>query len=170
VRNSETGRRVRGTVRVRLHGVAAVAALFIALVGGVGLSGYAGLNAANTAENRLGTLQALALEAQSQQRTIRAQAWFAIAVGAGEADRPMSEVRAEFDAARARLNAVHDNLAGTVAGTDYAPRFQKLVVSEDEIVALADEAIALAAADRRRSRASIGWRTRRTRWTPRSLG
>jgi hypothetical protein len=120
VRNSEAGR--RGSVRVRLHGVAVVAAPFTALVGGVALSGYASLNAANTAENKLGTLQALALEAQTQQQAIRSLAWFGIAVGTGGVDRPMSEVRNEFDAARARLQAAHDNLAGVATGTAYAPR------------------------------------------------
>jgi diguanylate cyclase (GGDEF)-like protein len=148
MRRTETGWRGRRTVRVRLHGIAAVAALFTAVVGGVGLSGYAGLNAANTAENKLGTLQALALDAQAQQHTIRAQAWFAVVVGSGDADRPMSEVREEFDAARGRLRAVQENLAGIVDGTTYAQRFQAATVAENEIVALADEAIGLAAVDR----------------------
>jgi diguanylate cyclase (GGDEF)-like protein len=148
VRDSGNGRRGRGTVRVRLHGLAVVAALFTALVGAVGLSGYAGLNAANTAENRLGTMQGLALEAQSQQHAIRGLAWFAVAVGAGGADRPMSEVREEFDDARARLRTAQENLADVVGGTDYAPRFQQLVTAENAIVALAEEAIGLATVDR----------------------
>jgi diguanylate cyclase (GGDEF)-like protein len=148
VRSSEAGRRGRGSVRVRLHGVAVVAALFTALVGGVALSGYAGLNAANTAENKLGTLQALTLEAQSQQQAIRSLAWFGIAVGSG-ADRPMSEVREEFDAARARLQAAHDNLAGVVTGTAYAQRVKGIVAADNEIVALAEEVIGLATADQR---------------------
>jgi len=148
VRNRESRGHGRRTVRGRLHGLAVVAALFTALVGGVGLSGYAGLNAANTAENRLGTLQALAFEAHSQQQVIRSLAWFAIAIGTGGVDRPMSEVREEFDTARALLRTSQENLAETVSGTGYAQRFQKLVVAENEIVALADEAIGLATADR----------------------
>jgi len=154
VRNSETERRRRRSARMRLRGLAVVAALFTALVGGVGLSGYAGLNAANAAENRLGTTQALTLEAQSQQHAIRGLAWFAVAVGAGGTDRPMSEVREEFDAARARLRATQDELAGIVDGT-YAQRFQQLESAENEIVALAEEAIRLATVDRPEALARI---------------
>jgi diguanylate cyclase (GGDEF)-like protein len=148
VRNSETGRRRRRTVRGRLHGLAAVAALFTALVGGVGLSGYAGLNAANSAENRLGTIQSLELEAQSEQHAIRGLAWFAISIGTHGTDRPMSEVREEFAAARDRLRAVQENLAGIVDGTTYAQRFQEAASAENEIVALAEEAIGLATVNR----------------------
>src|SRR4051794_15699487 len=105
--------RGRGTVRFRLYCFAAITALFTAVVGGVGLSGYASLNAANTAENQLGTVQALALEEESLQHAIQAKAWLAVADGASGVDRPASEAR-EFDATKGLLGAANGKLAGAV--------------------------------------------------------
>src|SRR5690349_5733936 len=68
------GRRL--TVRKRLFAIAVVGALFTAVVGGVGLSGYASLTAASRAEARLGTIQSLTVLPQPLPHKARAQAWF----------------------------------------------------------------------------------------------
>lgn len=133
-------------MRLRLYGFAAVAALFTAVVGGVGLSGYASLNAANTAENRLGTVQALALKEESLQHAIQAKAWLAIADGASRVDRPASEVR-EFDTTSALLRAANEKLAGTVVETAYTQRLQRLATAENELITVAQSAVALSGAD-----------------------
>lgn len=145
MRDSESGGR-RGTVRLRLYGIAAVAATFTAVVGGVGLSGYVSLNSANSAENALGTVQALALEEESMQHAIQAKAWLAFADGASGVDRPASEAR-EFDNTSAQLRAANEKLADTVVDTAYTRRLQRLATSENELITLAESAVALSVAD-----------------------
>ena len=138
--------RGRGTVRLRLYGIAAAAAAFTAVVGGVGLTGYASLNAANTAENKLGTVQALALQEESLQHAIQAKAWLAFADSASGVERPASEAH-EFEATSAMLKAANQKLAGAVVDTAYTQRLQRLAAGESELITLAESAVALSVAD-----------------------
>jgi diguanylate cyclase (GGDEF)-like protein len=153
VRNSNR-RRGQSTVRLRLYSLAAIAALFTAVVGGVGLSGYAGLNTANTAENQLGTVQALALEEESLQHAIQAKAWLAFADGASGVDRPASEAR-EFDTTTALLRAANGQVAHAVVDTAYASRLRRLGAAENELVILAEGAVELSTTDRSAARQRI---------------
>jgi len=137
----------RGSVRLRLYSVAAITAFFTAVVGGVGLFGYASLNAANTTENQLGTVQALALQEESLQHAIQAKAWLAVGDAASGVVRPASEAR-EFDETKAELGSSNGKLAGAEVDSAYAPRLQQLAADENELLALAEGAIAASAADR----------------------
>jgi hypothetical protein len=64
----------RLTVRARLFSIATLGALLTTVVGGVGLIGYASLNADNQAEARLNTTQVLMLEV-SPARTGSGHRW-----------------------------------------------------------------------------------------------
>lgn len=102
------------TVRIRLFAIAAIGALLAAVVGGVGLSGYARLTAASRAEARLGNIQALTLTSKSLQHKVRAQAWFAVAVSDGGTGRSATEVRTEFDAAGTAMRSNNTQLSDLV--------------------------------------------------------
>ena len=146
----------RLTLRARLFGIAAAGLVLTGVVGAVGLSGYAGLAAANRAEVRLGTIQSLALQTQSIQHKVRAQAWFAVAQSGGGTGRSATEVRTEFTAARAEMLATTANLGDLVAGTAYQQRIENLVEAQDLMIAQAGEVIGRGVTERPAALAGIG--------------
>jgi diguanylate cyclase (GGDEF)-like protein len=148
--------RRRLTVRKRLFAIAVIGALLTSVVGAVGLSGYARLTGASRAESRLATIQTLTLTSQSMQHQVRAQAWFAVAISAGETGRPVSEVRSEFEAARTELRASNERLTTLADGGGYEQEIRAIGVSHDALLIRADTVIRLSATDRPAALDGIG--------------
>jgi len=149
-----SGRRM--TLRKRLFAIALIGALLTAVVGGVGLSGYARLTAASRAEARLGTIQALTLVSQSLQHRVRAQAWFGVAVAEGDTGRSRVEVRSEFDDARTTMIATNAQLLALTDGTVYEGELRDIGVAQDRLLGRADSVIRLSAGDRPAALTGIG--------------
>ena len=143
-------------MRKRLFAIALIGALLTAVVGGVGLSGYARLTAASRAEARLGTIQALTLVSQSLQHKVRAQAWFGVAVAEGDTGRSRVEVRSEFDAARTTMLATNVQLSALADGTAYEAELRDIGTAQDRLLGRADSVIRLSAADRPVALTGIG--------------
>ncbi len=144
------------TVRQRLFAIAVIGALLTAVVGGVGLSGYARLTSVSRAEARLGTVQALTLVSQSLQHKVRAQAWFGLAVSDGGTGRSRVEVRSEFDDARGAMHANNTQLTALADGTAYEAELREIGAAHDVLISRADSVIHLSVTDRPAALTGIG--------------
>lgn len=148
------GRRL--TVRKRLFAIATIGALLTAVVGGVGLSGYARLTDASRAEARLGTIQSLTVVSQSLQQKVRAQAWFGLAISGGDTGRSRVEVRSEFDDARTAMLANNAQLSALARGTAYEAELRDIGLAHEHLIGRADTVIRLSVTNRPAALTGIG--------------